>query len=75
MLGLQDRGLVPVVRRQGHSPNVPWLIECDPAVQRVLRTDIDNPEPQHAYSSSRRESKFSFHYSTQLRLRSTLREG
>jgi hypothetical protein len=45
MLSLQDRGLVPVVRRQGHSPNVSRLIECDPAVQRVLGIDIDNPSP------------------------------
>jgi hypothetical protein len=28
-----------------------------------------------SYPSSRRESRFSFHHSTQLRLRSTLREG
>jgi hypothetical protein len=33
------------------------------------------PELQHAYPSSRRESRFSFRHSTQLRLRSTLREG
>jgi len=35
--------LFPVVGRQRHSPNVSWLIKFDPAVQRVLRIDIDNP--------------------------------
>jgi len=43
MLGLQDRGLVPVIGRHGHAPDVLWLIKFDPAVQRVLRIDIDNP--------------------------------
>src|ERR1035437_2972560 len=43
VLGLQDRGLVPVIGRHGHAPNVPWFIQFDPAVQRVLRIDIDNP--------------------------------
>src|ERR1035437_8872980 len=39
----QDRGFVPVIGRHGHAPNVSWLIKFDPAVQRVLRIDIDNP--------------------------------
>ena len=43
MLGLQDRGLVPVIRRHGHAPDVSWLIKFDPAVQWVLSIDIDNP--------------------------------
>ena len=33
----------PIARRQGHSPNVSWLLQFDPAVQQVLRIDIDNP--------------------------------
>ena len=41
--GFQDRGLVPVIGRHGHAPDVSWLIKFDPAVQRVLRIDIDNP--------------------------------
>src|ERR1019366_563359 len=41
--GLQDRGLVPVIGRHGHAPDVSWLIQFDPAVQQVLRIDIDNP--------------------------------
>src|SRR5208282_3951684 len=43
--GLQDRGLVPVIGRHWHAPDVSWLIEFDPAAQRVLRIDIDNPSP------------------------------
>jgi hypothetical protein len=43
MLGLQDRGLVPVIGQHGHAPDVSWLIKFDPAAQRVLRIDIDNP--------------------------------
>ena len=38
----QGRCLFPIIRRQRHSPNVSWLIKFDPAVQRVLRIDIDN---------------------------------
>ncbi len=41
--GFQDRDLVPVIGRHGHAPDVSWLIKFDPAVQRVLRIDIDNP--------------------------------
>ncbi len=41
--GFQDRGLVPVIGRHGNAPDVSWLIKFDPAVQRVLRIDIDNP--------------------------------
>ncbi len=40
---LQVRCLFPVVRRHAHAPDVSWLIQFDPAVQRVLRIDIDNP--------------------------------
>ena len=43
MPGLQGRYLFPVVERHGHAPDVSWLIKFDPAVQRVLRIDIDNP--------------------------------
>src|ERR1035437_6191955 len=43
MLGRQERGLVPVIGRHGHAPDVSWLIKFDPAAQRVLRIDIDNP--------------------------------
>src|ERR1035437_7316655 len=41
--GLQGRCLGPVVREQRDSPNVSWLIKFDPALQRVLRIDIDTP--------------------------------
>ena len=43
MLGPQDRGLVPVVGRHGHAPDVAWFIQFDPAVQRVFGLDVDNP--------------------------------
>jgi hypothetical protein len=59
MLGLQGRGLVPVIGRHGHAPNVPWFIQFDPAVQRVLRIDIDNPIdwPDHLALPHRREAR------------------
>ena len=43
MPGLQGCRLVPVIGWQRHSPNVSRLVEFNPAVQRVLRIDIDNP--------------------------------
>jgi hypothetical protein len=75
MPGLQAPCFIPVIGRQRHSPNVSWLIKFDPAMKRVSRIDVRQPEPQHACPSSRRESRFSFQYLTQLRLRSTLHEG
>jgi len=41
MPGLQGRCLFPVVGRQRHSPNVLWLSKFDPALQRILRFDIN----------------------------------
>jgi hypothetical protein len=52
---IQIRRLVPVARPQGNSPNVLRLIKFDPAMDRYRQA-----EPQHAYPSSRRESRFSF---------------
>ena len=45
MSTLRCRCLFPVVGRQRHSPNVSRLIKFDPAVQRVLRIDINYPGP------------------------------
>ena len=45
MPSLRCRCLFPVVGRQRHSPNVLRLIKFDPAVQRVLRIDINYPSP------------------------------
>jgi hypothetical protein len=38
---MQCGGLIPVIGRQRHSPDVPWLIQFDAAAQRVLRIGID----------------------------------
>jgi len=32
----------PVIWRQGYTPNVLWFRQCDPAVQGLLRMDVDN---------------------------------
>ena len=45
MSTLRCRCLFPVVGRQRHSPNVLRLNKFDPAVQRILRIDINYPSP------------------------------
>jgi len=39
---LQGCFFLPIIGRQRHSPNIPWLIQFDPAVLRILRVDINN---------------------------------
>ena len=41
--GLQRRRLFPVLGRQIHSPNVLRLSKLDPATQRVLGIDKNDP--------------------------------
>ncbi len=45
MSSLRCRALFPVIGRQGYSPNILRLIKLDPAVQRILRIDINYPSP------------------------------
>jgi hypothetical protein len=40
---LRGHCLFPVIGRQRYTPNVSWLSKFNPALQRVLRIDVNNP--------------------------------
>lgn len=45
LMSLMSSGVrvhTPIMRRQGHSPDVSWTIKLDSAVQQILGIDIDN---------------------------------